>query len=292
MKNTISLQFNKKPSDILTLWQAYQSRKSRFTSDIIIPEIHVKRSDLRINPAHIKSFYSICDIDPTTNLHILYPFTLVYPYLMRILCRKEMPFSQFQTLNTRNRIIMHRLIRPDELFTIDCYNSAVRIIPKGMEFDFKADIYSGTEKVWENTATYFNRGRFDNPDRSYKQHTLEPADNPIVISQWFLEAKNRFKFGKISGDTNGIHYSPAYARMFGFKRDFSQPIRVTARCVSELTHQNADKPSELEFFLKGPVYYEKMLTLKNKNSDFSNRFDLFCEGNEKPCISGKLVTTE
>ncbi len=289
MTNLKTVQFNKKPSDLMTLLQAYRSRKSRFTSENDIPEIHVIRSDLKIDTEHLKLFNSICGIDTTLNLHIMYPFTLAYPYLMRILCRKEMPFSQFKILNIRNRITMFRQIKPDELFTIDCYNSAVRTVTNGLEFEFKAEIYSGIEKVWETTATYFNRGKFGTADPLYKTPRLDPAENPQIINQWFLDAENRFKFGRISGDTNGIHYSPLYAKMFGFKRDFSQPIRVTARCVSELPDHKADKPGILEFYMKGPVYYKSKLTLKNRKTDSSDRFDLYCEGNEKPCISAKLV---
>ncbi|PKN75758.1 MAG: hypothetical protein CVU52_05830 [Deltaproteobacteria bacterium HGW-Deltaproteobacteria-10] len=285
----VILNFNKKPSDALTLLQAFKSRNSRFNPDQTIPEIHSIRSEFRINPTHIKSFTAICGIEPTRHLHILYPFTLVYPYLMRILCRKEMPFSQFKILNTRNQIIMFRPIRPDEKLQIDCYNSTARIIPKGLECDFKAEIYAGTEKVWENTVTYFVPGKFGDSAPSYTQHRLEPIANPSITKEWFLEAKNRFKFGRVSGDTNGIHYSSFYARMLGFKRDIAQPIRIIAACVSNLPEQAADVPAELDFFLKGPVYYENMLTLKNQKTGHADRFDLYCAGNEKPCVIGRLI---
>ena len=184
MKNVI-LNFNKKPSDVLPLLQAFKSRNSRFNPEETIPEIHVIRSDFRINPAHLKSFNTICGIDPTPHLHILYPFTLVYPYLMRVLCRGEMPFSQFKILNTRNRIIMFRPITPDEQLQIDCYNSVVRIIPKGLECDFKAEIYTGTEKVWENTVTYFVPGKFGEIEPSYTQHKLPPLENPSIARNGF-----------------------------------------------------------------------------------------------------------
>ncbi|MBP1711398.1 MAG: dehydratase [Deltaproteobacteria bacterium] len=291
MKNVI-LNFNKKPSDILTLLQAFNSRKSRFNPDEAVPEIHVIRSGYRINSEQLNSFQTICGIPPTRHLHILYPFTLVYPYLMRILCRREMPFSQFKILNTRNHILMFRPIKPDEQLHLDCYNSVVRIIPKGLECDFKAEIFAGTEKVWENTITYFVPGKFGYTDQSYTQHRLEPIENPCIAKEWFLEAKNRFKFGRVSGDTNGIHYSSIYARMLGFKRDFAQPIRVIAACVSHLRDQAADKPAELDFLLKGPVYYENMLTLKNQKIGHVERFDLYCSGNEKPCIMGRLISNK
>jgi len=288
MGDKITLIFNQKPSDVLTLWKAWRSRKSQYVAEEIIPEIHVKRPNFHVDPAHLESFNNICAIEPTHNLHILYPFTLIYSYLMRILCRTEMPFSQFKILNSRNQIIMFRAIKLDEQLEIDCYNSSVKIIPKGLECHFKAEVFAENEKVWEITSTYFNRGKFGEADPQYMQPRLESLENPSMYKEWFLAANDRFKFAKVSGDTNGIHYWSPYARLLGFKRDFAQPIRVTAQCISNLPNQVADKPGKLDFFLKGQVYYESMLTLKNQHTDRIDRFDLYCSGNEKPCISGRL----
>jgi hypothetical protein len=76
--------------------------------------------------------------------------------------------------------------------------------------------------------------------------------------------------------------------MQGFKRDFAQPIRIVAECVSSLPDVEMQRPLRLDFFLKGPVYYESTLVLKNKKMKGKNRFDLYCKGNTKPCISGEL----
>lgn len=289
MNEIITQTFTKKPSDVITLLKAFRSRKSKFISRDVIPEIHVKRFDYQIQASHLKSFNSICKIKPTAGLHIVYPFTIVYPYLMRILCRDEMPFSQFKILNTRNRIILYRTIHCDEKFEIKCYNASARIIPKGLELDFNTELYSDTDKVWENRATYFIPMKLNTTELSYAQPKLQSIENITFSKEWFLDCKNRFKFARVSGDTNGIHYSPFYARMLGFKRDFAQPIRIITQCISKLPNVSPDKPAELDFFLKGPVYYSNILTLKNESSLNANRFDLFCGDNKKPCIIGKIV---
>ena len=61
MKKVI-VNFNKKPSDLLTIVQAINSRKSRFNPAETIPEIHVTRSDFRVDPEHLNSFQTICGI--------------------------------------------------------------------------------------------------------------------------------------------------------------------------------------------------------------------------------------
>ena len=290
MKDKIFLNFDSEPSIFTSLLKAFQSRKSRFISKESIPEIHIKSSTFRIKPSHLKQYNTICEIPPAKTLHIMYPFTLVNPYLMRILCREEMPFSQFKILNTRNRIKMFRDIYPHELFQIECFNSDVRIVKKGIEFDFNASLPAGQEKVWEITSTYFFPGNFGEVENSYIQPLLENIDNSLETKEWIIKAKNRFKFAGVSGDTNGIHYSSMYARMLGFKRDYAQPIRVVSQCISNLPVDIITKPIELLFFLKGPVYYNSVLKLKNQVIYNSNRFDLYCGSNEKPCIRGVLVS--
>jgi hypothetical protein len=282
--------FSETPSALYTLWKAFRSRKNLYSPGEEYPVIHASRPGFMINETHMKDFHEICDISRFDFLHILYPFTLVYPYILRVLCAKEMPVSMFKVLNTRNSIIMHRRIRPDERLDIDCFNSAPRIVPKGLEIDMKSVISSDGENIWENIAAYFCPGNFGPPDASYSTPRLDPITDAPVIKEWYLPAKDRFRFARVSGDSNGIHYGSFYARMMGFKRDFAQPIRVVAKCVSSLPNVEWAGQARLDFYLKGPVYYESALILKNIRTENGNRFDLYCSGNDKPVISGILYT--
>ncbi len=309
----IKTTFNKRPSTLYTGWKAFRSRKSVYSPCVAYPIIRSLRPDFVINKAYLNAFYEICDINHQSDyLHVLYPFTLVYPYIMRVLCSEEMPVSMFKVLNTRNSITMHRRIRVDERLDIDCHNCAPRIIPKGLEIDVKSIVSSGGEKVWENITTYFYPGKFGSVDASYSVPKLDPIDDAPVIKEWYFPAKDRFRFSRISGDSNGIHYGSFYARMMGFQRDFAQPIRVIAKCVSSLPPKTSGMkgwleevvancfeplpiaettgPVQLDFYLKGPVYYESTLTLKNIQANSGNRFNLFCSGNDKPVICGMLNT--
>jgi hypothetical protein len=270
------------------LLQAFMTRNSRFVSNERVPEIHAIRPGLRIDPRHMKDFYDICEIPASPDIHILYPLTLAYPYMMRILCRKEMPFSLFRILNTRNIISMHRSIAPDETLDIDCYNSEPRITPKGLELDIISKVGRGNERAWDCITTYFVRGNFGSGGKLYMPPRPDPITDAHIVHTWYLPAKKRFRFARISGDTNGIHYWRLYARLFGFERDFAQPIRVIAKSVSSLPDIKVKGTLRLDFFLKGPVYYENTLVLKNQKIKNGNRFNLYLKDTDKPCIEGKL----
>ena len=285
-KNQIMLTFEKKPSALYSLWKIFRSRKSRFTGIDHVPEIRTSLAGARVDPRHLESFNEICGIDQGRYLNILYPLTLAYPFMMRIL--SMVPFSLFKMLNTRNVISMRRGIKPDETFDINCYNSDLRIIPKGVELAVSAGLQIDHEKVWESVTTYFIPGKFGDGDMSYVAPRLDTLGVAPVLREWHLPAKHRFRFARVSGDTNGIHYWKAYARMSGFKRDFAQPIRLVAESVASLPDIDMNKPTVLEYFLKGPVYYEKNLYIKNVQTKDSSRFDLYYSGNDKPCINGLL----
>ena len=117
---------------------------------------------------------------------------------------------------------------------------------------------------------------------------MEPLPDENESTTWHLAPQERFKFARISGDTNGIHFCKPYAKLFGFKRDFAQPIRVIAKCIDALQELDTTGPQYLNFFLKGPVYYGNDLTMKFVKNTNNVRFDLYSENNERPCITGRL----
>lgn len=282
------LSFDDRPSALLTLWKAFRNRRGAYISGDSVPAIRAERSAFQIDEGHMRDFYDICNIDPPANLHIMYPFALVYPYIMIVLSTRGMPLSMFRILNTRSSITMYRAIEPHEALRIDCYNSAIRIVPRGLEIDIITGISSDRERVWEATATYFYPGNFGEDKAVYEPPRLTPVIDAPIVREWFLPAKDRLRFARVSGDSNGLHYGSWYARLLGFRRDFAQPIRVVAQCVSFLPPIDVEKPVKLDFFLKGPVYYESTLVLKNCTMGDCHRFDLYCMGNDRPCICGRL----
>lgn len=288
MSETILLDFQQKPSGLSTLLKAFKNRNSRLNPDAPLPVITAFAENLRVNKSHLKAFNRICEIKDSSELQILYPFTLAYPYMMGILCRKELPFSLFRVLNTRNSIRQYKPVYTDDIVDIRCFNSGIRFVKNGFEIDIHSLLMTDNVPAWENTTTYLVRSRTHGKEDAASPSSIEPLDDAALIHSWYLKAEDRFRFARISGDTNGIHYVKLYAKSFGFQRDFAQPIRVAAKCVDSLSLDTIQYPVKLDFFLKGPVYYENTLELKGKSTGDACRFDLFCGTNTRPCISGLI----
>ncbi len=288
MQESIQIDFNKTPSYFATLVQAFSTRKRKMDSGKTLARINASGRNMSVNKQHLKEFNRICQIQNSSELQILYPFTLAYGYIMRILCRKEMPFSLFKVLNTRNSIRQYRRIGVDEVFDIECHNSDIRFVRNGFEIDIDSAMLINGETVWENTTTYLIRMHHKDSVDYFIPPNIQPIENVEEIDTWYLKAKDRFRFARISGDTNGIHYGKWYAKSFGFQRDFAQPIRIAAKCVDSIKNQNLTFPAKLDFFLKGPVYYNNTLVMKSTHENDIHQFDLYCGTNARPCIIGIL----
>ncbi|MDY6905759.1 MAG: hypothetical protein SWH61_13870 [Thermodesulfobacteriota bacterium] len=294
MTQLINIEMTGKPSALFTLWKAFQTRKTKLPPGEQVPELKIVRRNIPFDLKHLKTFYQICNISEVPATHLIYPFTLAYPYIMRLLCQKAMPFPMFRMLNTRNGIKMFKPIQTGNSYDIICYNSPARPVKKGIEMDVIAELHISGQLAWQNCTTYFCPGRFNLPGPATTIPSIETLKNAPVIDRWYLPATDRFRFARVSGDTNGIHYGTWYARRFRFERDFAQPLRVVARCIHALQQQKdmsavfTSFSIELNFFLKGPVYYDRNLALYGAGANGNCRFDLYCEGNDRPCICGAL----
>ena len=165
-------------------------------------------------------------------------------------------------LNTRLQVTSHRRIGVDESLRVVCETGALRILPKGIELDLTSAVQADHETVWESLHTFYYRGKFGEGDSShFEQPELSPISEPKTLASWYLPDGIGFRFARISGDSNGIHYSSSYARLFGFKRDFAQPLLILSKSLSCFSDFDPSRFRLLALF-KGPAYYKSNVTLK------------------------------
>lgn len=282
------LIINKRPSTIGTFYNAFKTKKFKIRGTGKITDIQGVWPDISLNQKHIKKFNKMCGLKGEKFLNILYPFTMTYPLNLYLISHKEIHVPMLKMLTIRNTIVMHRGIRSDETLHLISRSDGFNLLQRGMEFYINSLIKSRGETVWENRSTFFIPSKNPDQDRSYKPFRLEPIPDGDVVRKWFLPAKNGFRFARVMGDSNGIHFSKRYARKLGFKRDFAQPVLVSSNVVEGLPRIPGDGPVKLDLFFKGPLYYNSELTLKNISKRSSRRFDIYCQGNKRPCICGKL----
>lgn len=282
----VNLFFKQRPSGMAgvakALWNRKYVRKNRKHPKQITAAIR----DVPPDPSHVREFNTICRVPDFSHnhLHPLYPLTHVYPLTVRVLSHKKSGFDIFKSLNVRSLIRQHRSIKIDETLTFQCSIHERRIREKGMELDVMGEVLSGGRTAWECCYTFFERGRFGGLSAAPGENGLPDIKDPVVLGEWFLEKGDGFRFARISGDSNGIHYWDSYARMLGFRMSFAQPVLVLGRSNPMIPLTDMDAFT-FEQRLKGPVYYNSRVIVKGgSNSDDEGRYDIFCDDNPKPCI--------
>ena len=286
LKNQLHLK--RRPSAIVTLMQGFRTGKHRIRESRKLPRLGAIWNHVTLKPTEVKAFEKICDLKESETLPPLFPFTLLYPINLRLLSQKAAKIPMFKMLTVRNSTLIHRRARIDETLGITSQTTSQVFYEKGTEFHIKSKLFSNDQVVWENTSAFFIPGRPDNGKSDYTPPKLEPLVDGKILAEWFLPAENRFRFARIMGDSNAIHYNSRYAKALGFKRDFSQPIRPASKALDQLPMLPGDGPLMLDLHFKGPAYYNNRLTQKIASTDSSHRFDLYCGDEERPCIAGKL----
>ncbi len=284
----INLNYDRRPGGLYTVFLAFKGISKTFNSKEPFPKIKATRKGVVIEKKHLEKFNSICTIDQESEISLIYPFTFIYPLLQRMLCHKEAPLSLFQVLNTRMEVTQYRRINTGETLDIVCEIIDHRVVEKGLEIYIKSVIESEGKPVWENRQTFYYRGEFGEPDQKPSWPGFESLKNPELVESWFLQNGTGLGFARISGDGNPIHYFKKWAQIFGFERDFSQPLLVLANSVFRLEKYGFKDPVSLDVSLKGPVYYGGNVMIKINKTSGDNRFDLYSGTNQRPSICGEL----
>jgi len=254
-----------------------------------VPKIRAVWENVEIDPDHLKDFGEVCGLPPHGEfLYPLYPLTLIYPLVLRVLGHKKAPLSVFRMLNTRLQVTSHRRIGVHEPLRVVSETGPLRIVPKGLELELTSTVQADHETVWESLHTFHYRGRFgEGHPSSLDRPELPSLSEPKTLASWYLPDGIGFRFARISEDANGIHYSSSYARLHGFRRDFAQPLLILSKSLSCFSDFD---PSgfRLVALFKGPVYYKSKVSLKGVSSGEGIRFDIYCEDNPRPSLSCQL----
>lgn len=292
MVKSKNMDFKSRPSALVTLLVALLGSRWKFNADKDYVEITGTRNGEKINERHLRDFNEMCGLVSTGNLSLIYPLTLIYPFYLRMMAHRYAPLSLYSALNTRVQIAQHRVIRSDERQDISCRLHGTRIVPNGLELDVSARIAIGDECVWENINTYLYRGHYGEADPSYIPRRYVPLADIDFYDSWYLPEGCGLRFARISGDSNGLHYSKLYARLKGFDRDFAQPFLVMGNSIRLIPEQDFVDSVYLDIALRGPAYYGSTIRVEGQTVSHDHRFDIYCGTNPKPCFSGILTAME
>lgn len=283
------LHFRKKPSLTGLFFTALRNSRPLKRNPGGALALRARWHNIPIDQRHLQAFHSACGLPAHAGISLLYPMTWAYPLILRLLSDRAAPMPLFHALNTRMVIQQYLEISHQDRPVLELAVAAVRRTDKGLEMDICIDMQVHGLQVWNSMMTFFYRGRFDGEvDRT----PTDPAFRVDKISSrhaWRISTKGAFRFGQLCGDTNPIHYGKAYAKAFGFDRDFAQPLLVLGRALSHLPLIQPAGGMRLEARLKGPVYYEREVSMLAENKPDGHCFDIYCAPNPKASIRAQIT---
>jgi hypothetical protein len=261
----------------------------------LAPQIRAHWRQHRANPDELAAFNRIAGLPSGASmLPLLYPHTFGFRLAMAILTHPRFPVPIWGVLQTRNHLVQHRAIAIDELLDFEACVMHGRVVPKGAEFDLRTTVHVAGSLAWESVVTFFTRGRFGEPDPA-SPLVRAPSEVGPLAAAWRMNDADHWKFGRFTGDYNGIHLWDWYARRLGFRRALYHPPRVLGECLARLPHPlSVDRQGgrlRLDAWLKGPVPHGADVRLHAATTPTTSTFALFAE-DERPSIVGRLAPLE
>jgi hypothetical protein len=247
------------------------------------PPLRMVWKNVRVGRQELSRFLRLTGLRPGHGMPVLFPHVFGFRLQMALLTHPAFPMPVWGALQIRNHLLQHRLIQADDSLELETRVAGQRILEKGAEVDLYTAVRSGDELAWESLTTFYYRGRFGG------QGVPSPLARPPEVSgeefaRWRAAGGSGWRFGDLTGDFNGIHWSSWYARAFGFRRAFHHPQRVLGQCLARLEGTGTAPAQRLDAWLRGPVYYDSDVALRTASGPGGILCALVQDGEDRPAI--------
>lgn len=284
MRGEVVQRYSRRPSAIAFMARALLPSPG-LRPDAGLPAMALTWNGLRFSPGDLAAFEAATGLGAADGISILYPHVIGFRLQMALLTHPAFPLPIWNALQIRNRLVSHRRLDAAGVYDLEARTDALRILDKGAEVDLRTSLARDGDRHWESTITIFYRGDF----KGTRETVALPAAPDLATAPWI----DRFRapvggggrFGRLTGDYNGIHLWNAYARGFGFRAAFAHPQRIAGMCLARLRAPEADA-QVLELWLKGPIYYGAEVTLRAAGGPGGPRFGLSLAGDDRAAVVG------
>jgi hypothetical protein len=223
-------------------------------SNATVPTIVERWIGLRVRGDHLSAYRDAIGHSGEKRISVLYPHVLGFRLQMALLTHRSFPLPIWRALQVRNRLVRHRHLDVGESLDMETRCGPIRRIEKGLEVDLHSALRRRSELVWESTATYFYRGKFDAPHGIAQPPAAPRLSEARTLVDIDLPRRGGWRFGALTGDYNGVHWASWYARRMGFQAAFLHPQRAAGICLSRLALADTER-QVLDVWIKGPLYY-------------------------------------
>lgn len=258
-----------------------------------LPDISAHWDTARADATRLAGYRETCGLADDGCLPITYPHVLTGRLHLGILAHDQFPLSPMGALHMRNHILQHTPIPADATLRVYCRIGGSRVVKAGLEFDITTVVETDGARPWESISTYLVRGRkFGEPVEPPAIAEMPVVEQANVEKGWHVPKNMGRRYAKISGDYNPIHVSRVLAKLFGFKRDIIHGMWMLAKTLGELPPLPEGGKQRCDVSFKGPVFMDHDTSLKAQAGETAHAFEIYCQGNDRPSITGGLRVAE
>ncbi|WP_275792899.1 MaoC/PaaZ C-terminal domain-containing protein [Prescottella equi] len=203
-----------------------------------LPTETLALSGLRVDPDNLAAYAKVCGLRFGDTLPITYPFTLVFPTVMRLLTSREFPFPAIGSVHTDNTIEQLRPISVSEPLDLRVHAENLRPHAKGTQVDLVSEVSVGRELVWRQVSTFLKMHPTGAPKEAKAEHKDEVPPRPTRTLR--VDQKIISRYAAVSGDRNPIHVSSLGAKAFGFPSTIAHGMWSAAAALQPLEGRAAD----------------------------------------------------
>jgi acyl dehydratase len=179
-----------------------------------LPTETLSLKGLRVDTDNLAAYARVCGLRFGDTLPITYPFTLVFPTVMKLMVSAEFPFPAIGSVHTDNVIEQLRPISVSEPLDLAVHAENIRRHPKGTQVELVSEISVGRELVWRQVSTFLKMHPTGAPQEPRQAHPDEVPPRPTRTLR--VDRKTISRYAAVSGDRNPIHVSSLGAKAFGF----------------------------------------------------------------------------
>lgn len=282
---TAVVQFRRRPSALAYMVRAFHCTRP-WDPARGVPALRFAWQGLRVDERDVAAFLELTGLPRAGPVPVLYLHVAGFRLLMALLTHPAWPLPIWRALQVRNHLLQRVPVAVGAQLDLETRVAGQRVLDKGLEVDLHTRARGEGEAVWESLVTFYYRGAFGSPGAP-PALARAPDTGPEELARWRTTGGVGLRFGRLTGDYNGIHLWTPYARLFGFARAFHHPQLVLGQCVARLPPLDPAQPQRLDAWLKGPVCYGSEVVLRGRSEPGSRAFALYVGGDARPAIVGR-----
>jgi hypothetical protein len=121
------------------------------------PDTTLTLSGVKVDPDNLAAYDRVTGLRFGDTLPLTYPFTLVFPIVMKLMVSDGFPFPAIGSVHAENVIEQFRPISVSEPLDVSVHAENLREHRKGLLIDVVSEIRVGRELVWRQTSSFLRQ---------------------------------------------------------------------------------------------------------------------------------------